>query len=362
MKSFIALAGMLCVFSSHASELISNLRSRIQDLPSDRGALIKSYSEHTQSYIYDQALAVIAFTRSGEIHTARKLLRGLESLQMKDGSLYFSYNMDGTSIYPQEGDKRIAGAISWVALAAVQYQNKFNSKEFYRFNYKILSYLDSEIVPVGKDHKALRFSPTRDIAALEHNLDAYSAFLHFSEINKTDKWKDEITQMRSFILGMWDKNRKHFWSGANTTTGVINKSEMYLDNQSWTLLALDSKDLNEISPEDALELNCEVFHVKDNGVEGFMDSKPTRSPASDKFVWSEGTLGQILAMQRVQKNSCNETSVSVFLENVKKMQKVDGGIAYATETTNKDFTTDSSVAGTAWMYFAVNGINPFQIN
>lgn len=361
IKGFIALAGLLCVFSTEASELISNLRSRVQDLSHDRGSLIKSYSTHSQSYIYDQALAIIAFTRSGDLSSARKLLHGLESLQMKDGSLYFSYNMDGTSEY-KNGEKRIAGAISWVALAAVQYQSKFKTKEFYKFNHKLLSYLHSEIVPVGKDQKGLRFSPDRDIAALEHNLDAYSAFLHFSEINKSHEWKNEITHLKKFILSMWDNRTKHFWSGANTVTGVINKSELYLDNQTWSLLALDSTTLKEISPDDALELNCEVFHVKDEGVEGFMDSKPTRAPASDKFVWSEGTLGQILAMQKVQKNTCNETSVSVFMENVKKMSKADGGIAYATPTSNKDFSSESSVAGTAWMYFAVHGINPFQIN
>jgi hypothetical protein len=44
------------------------------------------------------------------------------------------------------------------------------------------------------------------------------------------------------------------------------------------------------------------------------------------------------------------------------MRRADGGIAYATETLNKDFTESSSVAGTAWLYFAIKDINPFGVD
>ena len=97
-----------------------------------------------------------------------------------------------------------------------------------------------------------------------------------------------------------------------------------------------------------------------------MDSKPTRRPASHKFVWSEGTLGQVLAMNKVQKIhkkevNCQGKNSNEYLENIFKMKKPDGGIAYSTPTPNPDFTNSSSVAGTAWLYFAVNDFNPFQV-
>ena len=108
-----ALVGLWLIsalsFAVTNQEILNNLRDRIVSLKSDR-ALIKSFSEHTQSYIYDQALAIITFTKAGEKATARKLLKGLESVQMDDGSLYFSYNLDGSSPYPAEGDRRFAGA------------------------------------------------------------------------------------------------------------------------------------------------------------------------------------------------------------------------------------------------------------
>lgn len=349
------------------------MESRIQKLPAREGSLIKSFSDHSQSYVYDQALAIIAFSQAGKQGSARKLLKGLQSLQHKDGSLYFSYYMNGKSPYPIEGDKRFAGAIAWVALSATHYQKQFKSKEFVSFNFKILSYLKNEMRPInlrGEKTLALRFGPSdvvgtgfayTDTAALEHNLDAYSAFRHFAELNPIHNWNQEVKHLRGFILSMWDKSNSHFWSGASFKEGKINKSELYLDNQTWSLLALNEADLKEVKPSKALELNCETFLVENHeGITGFMDSKPTRRPASSKFVWSEGTLGQVLAMKKVNMK-CDDFEADHFTKSVGKMRKPDGGIAYSTSTPNKDFTTSSSVAGTAWLYFAQKGINPFQI-
>src|SRR5690606_7927298 len=122
-----------------------------------------------------------------------------------------------------------------------------------------------------------------DTAALEHNLDAYAAFYHFGKTNKTSSWNKNVDELRKFILAMWDKSDSHFWSGATIKSGSINKSELYLDNQTWSLLALHKTDLKEIKPHDALELNCDTFMVSHEGITGFMDSKPTRRPASSKF-------------------------------------------------------------------------------
>ncbi len=372
----IALVG-LCLFSAVSfavtnQEILNNLRSRIVSIENDR-SLIKSFDTHTQSYIYDQALAIIAFSKAGERETARKLLKGLASVQLEDGSLYFSYNLDGSSPYPAEGDRRYAGAISWVALAATHYQAEFGSKEFVTFNLKLLQWLRSEIKPFtinGTYHEAVRFGPTdvsvspwneKETVALEHNLDAYSAYTHFAKLNPDYEWKMEIASIRKFILAMWDKSRSHFWSGANLETGKINKEELYLDNQTWSLLALDFDSLKEIDAHEALSINCEQLYVEHEGISGFIDSKPTNSPGKYEFVWSEGTLGQVMAMEKTG-IECGLKKAKELLSSVKKMKKADGGIGYATTTTNPDFTTSSSVAGTAWMYFASNRINPFSVN
>jgi hypothetical protein len=264
-------------------------------------------------------------------------------------------------------------------LAAIHYQKEFQSTEFKEFNEKILSYLKSEIVSLnirGEKVKALRFSPSdfkesafqeTDVVALEHNLDAYAAFLHFDTLNNTSAFKEEEVRLREFILKMWDSERKHFWSGATVSGAQVSKSELYLDNQTWSLLALDESILKKISPEEALTLNCEVFMVKHDGINGFMDSKPSNRPSPHSFVWSEGSLGQILAMKKLSRMtekefSCEKMNADDFLKSIKKMKKIDGGVAYATASKNPDFTTASSVAGTAWLFFAESNINPFELN
>lgn len=380
-RTLLSLVGMLCALNGLAvtnEELLKNLKSRIHALPEEKGSLIKSFTHHSQSFIYDQALAIIALTKENDQESARSLLKGLASVQMADGSFYFSYFMDGTSPYPGEGDKRISGAMAWVALSATHYQHKFKSKEFFPMNFKLLSYLKKEMVSVkinSKEIRTLRFAPNdvastpfteSDIAALEHNLDAFAAFTHFSKINNLTLWNQEIADLKSFILSMWDKDRSHFWSGVALESGHINKSELYLDNQTWSLLALDRETLKEISPDNALTMNCDSFFVQHEGINGFMDSRPTRSPASHEFVWSEGTLGQVLAMRKLRKMKnetvyCKEMTSTDILTSVKKMKKEDGGIAYATNTTKQDFTNASSVAGTAWLYFAANDFNPFHV-
>lgn len=374
MSKLFALAGLwLFSIASMAmadQELIDNLRSRQIALPANRGTLIKSFETHSQSYIYDQALAIITFSKHKDQKSAKALLNALAHLQLPDGSLYFSYNLEGSSPYPLEGDRRFAGAIAWVALAAVHYQAEFRSKEFVPFNLKILSWLRSEMRPItGKNFEALRFGPSdlsvspwkeNETIALEHNLDAYAAFRNFTKLNPTHTWTKEVKHLEKFIFSMWDKNRSHFWSGANYVTGKINRDELYLDNQTWSLLALEEKLWKDLDAPKALALNCESLYVERDGVSGFCDSKPANGPKRYEFVWSEGTLGQVLAMEKAG-FQCDQKSTQEILSSVKKMQKADGGIAYATKTSNPDFTTSSSVAGTTWMYFATNKINPFSV-
>ncbi len=375
---FFALLFSQSLIASTSEDLLKNLKSRFTDLPKGQGALMKSFTHHGQSYIYDQALGIIAFTNAGRQDDAKKLLTALRVLQHKDGSLYFSYYLDGSSPYPTEGDKRIAGAISWVALASVHYQAKFNSHEFKEFNKKILIYLKSQITEVYLNKnliRAIKFAPQdilsthfneSDVIALEHNLDAYAAYHLFDKVNKTKIWRNEIKELENFILAMWNKNDSHFWSGIDLKSNQIMKSELYLDNQTWTLLALDKDLLKMISPQKALDLNCELFYVEEKGLKGFMDSKPANRPSTHSFIWSEGTIGQVMAMNKIQtmtgnKITCNDYNIEDYISSVKRMKSEDGGIAYATQSKNPDFTTSSSVAGTAWLYFAINEINPFEI-
>jgi hypothetical protein len=351
-------------------ELLSYLRQNISSLPT-RGSLIQSFSKKDQSYIYDQALAIMAFSHAGDFQSARSLMQGLKSLQLPDGSLYFSYYLDGKSPYPEDGDLRYSGAIAWVAMAAATFQHSFASQEFLSFNQKILTYLSDQMRSskyAGQSFAALPFAPTNlsqtswnenDVAALEHNVDAYAAFSLFQKLNPDPLWKQRKEELEVFITLMWDSSRKHFWSGFNFKDKTINQDEFYLDNQSWSFLAISPKMLKTFSVE-ALSKNCEWLLTEHEGKKGFFDSRPTNRPSAHKFIWSEGTAGQIQAMKRIKKNNCGDTDLATLEAQLKEMKNSDGGIAYATTSKNPDFTTASSVAGTTWTYFVIKDFNPFR--
>jgi hypothetical protein len=358
----------LMALATPDQEVVKNLKQRIH-LQQSGGGLIKSYTGHSQSYIYDQALAIITLSREQEKTAARQLLQGLSQLQLPDGSLYFSYNLDGSSPYPIEGDKRFAGAIAWVSLAASFYQIKFGDKHFESFNHKILTYLSSQMKQAPKG-QAVRFGPSNiastewredETAALEHNLDALAAFSNYSRLAGPQAFQHQRSELLAFIRSLWNKSGSHFWSGVNLRTGAINKDEYYLDNQSWTLLALPEHELTQFNAQAALELNCELFLVRQGELIGFMDRRSVRTRSLHSFVWSEGTAGQVLAMKRMKAKHCGENSEQEILQSIWKLKKEDGGIAYASASSDPDFSNDSSVAGTTWFYFARNNFNPFQL-
>src|SRR5690606_17859280 len=101
-----------------------------------------SYSDRKQSYLYDQALALIAFSKAQDFVTAERLAAGLVQTQNRDGSWYFSYYLDGKSPHPFEGDMRPNGAIAWATLALLTYQSQSQKKTFQKSWQKALKYLD----------------------------------------------------------------------------------------------------------------------------------------------------------------------------------------------------------------------------
>jgi len=60
-------------------------------------------------------------------------------------------------------------------------------------------------------------------------------------------YEEQARVLKEFTVALWDKSRSHFWSGVNLKTGAINKGELYLDNQSWSTLALDQETIQNLN-------------------------------------------------------------------------------------------------------------------
>jgi len=81
---------------------------------------------YSRSFIYDNAVAAIAFLSYDQQSKAGDILEALSRLVNDDGSLFFSYNTHNS--WPNQGDHEGAiirsGALAWVGYATVFYLNQ----------------------------------------------------------------------------------------------------------------------------------------------------------------------------------------------------------------------------------------------
>jgi hypothetical protein len=357
-------------FASATDVQIQNLLNRFG--PS--GRLVQSYQNSNRAFLYDQALAVIAFSQAGERQAAEKVLASLEKFQSPDGSWAFQYMSTPDGVEPAEQTVSPSGAIAWVAMAIEAYEKKFGSQRYHPTLIKTLSYLEAQRVKVswsGKTSHPVRFSPTRpSIVAFEHNLDSYVAFA-----NAGSKHYNEVAaDLRVFLESMWDQRR--FYAGFNLEDNQPNRDENYLDTQSWGVLALGPTGLDGQDFAQGLKTNCDEFVASGTlstsesssqsprssfVISGFVAYHPRgRTPAATAPVWSEGSFGMLLSMKIAGQKNCGGSDAPTLARSLDRMTFADGGVAYATASGDPDFSSASSVAGTAWKYFLQQGYNPFQ--
>jgi hypothetical protein len=350
--------------------------------PYGTGQLIRSYRDLNSAFLYDQALAVIAFSNAGDRTSAERILNALAALQDASGAWFFSYVEDGTLAEPGV-DRRIAGANAWMAIALTAYQQAFLSTRYLAMSTRLHDYLRGEIVSVtikGTAQAGIRFAPTdyspgrTRLYALEHQFDAYAAMSKHYQLNGGAAYLQAANQLRSMTESLWNGSR--FLAGYDAVTGQLNTSERYLDNYAWSLLAMGNVGSAGQRFADSMTSICDFFTTNGTlyypsrhlmGVAGFFDRivNDVVPPTSQKFVWSEGTYGAILAMRQIKAGgwsavSCNGDTEESIKTSLDSMLDPLGGMPYSTKNSDPDFTNSASVAGTAWLYFVKKNINPFR--
>ena len=353
--------------------------------------LVTSYPESDQYYLYDQALAAMALTHAGEFSKAEEIFDAVLSLQLADGSWFFSYEAYGGTDYSIHGDdRRPSGAIAWMLMAANYYVKETGDSKYLPMIQKTVNYLRSNLVSFyieGQEVKALRFGPSdreqtswpeTEVFSLEHNLDLYSALLSYAEISGDERALKDASAVKQFIIELWNETDYHFYPGYQLgKVNDFNKGDIYLDTQSWAVLSVGfPEELPNIKK--GLEFNCRNFietagfiSSKRSGIFGFYDHYVEDNNSSENnFVWSEGTLGMIKALMLAELDDGKEIVCNRYgrdftwrslLDEMNEMSLADGGLYYATFTRNLDFAYNTSIAGTAWLYFANNGFNPFSL-
>lgn len=331
--------GELEAFRLNAEWLCSMVRYTIME--GRDYALVQSYEQiEDRCWIYDQALAVMVFTAIGKIELARKILNTLAFIQNRDGSFDFSYiisSLESTS------KRTYTGSIAWIAMALNFYRAVTKDTTYNVLLWKILQWVGSQQVidKTRPTHGGVSLGVRNDAFSMEHNLDTYSAFTYYHN----RYFRKKARMIKKFIL----KNLYREEDPVHFMTGFKDNS-LYLDCQSWAVLALGSKYCPVLSFAEKQFLVKDGLLEPKTGIQGFFERKARKAP-----VWSEGTEGMALAYYL-----CGKVQKGDFYHlQVKRMMGKQGGIAYATEN-SYEFSTSASVAGTSWYLFCQMKFNPFR--
>lgn len=369
--------------TTHANPQIANLLNRFDShaVPGSESPahFVRSYYDSKVNYLYGQTLAIMALSHAGEQQAAQTILNALQNTQKTNGAWGFS----------NYGDELYSGANAYVVMAINAYHLAFDDDKYDAMARAALDWLAGHraTVTVNGIHSSPIAMSDRDIPAtpfderfiysLEHNLDAYSAFLHFGRITQDQHLIQIAEELRQFIESLWDPEQQKFIAGYNAAADQLDHRGWYLDNQSWSLLALGNRSADGlIDYRPGLAFNCQHFFESAGYVQGQVDniigffdarlgpSNSQQDPVDPehRFVWPEGTAGQILAMRQAKgkHRTCQGHTADDFLTALKTLSNPDGGIVHTTQTDDSDFSRSSSVSGTAWLYLAEVNFNPYQ--
>jgi hypothetical protein len=185
----------------------------------------------------------------------------------------------------------------------------------------------------------------------EHNIDCYVAFLRLYELTGQTIWFERALYAKTFAESMWDTTNGHFWTGTTEDGITLNTTNIPTDIQAWGLLALGN------TPKYGqgltwVEHNC---YLQSDGFKGFDFN-------NDKDgIWFEGTAHMVTAYQMAK----NATGANLFLSELTKAQQTaqnangKGLVAASHDLVSTGFTWTYSarlhVGATSWFVFAEIG-------
>jgi hypothetical protein len=343
------------------------------------------------SFIYDNALALIAFLIKGsdeDIRRAKILADAFVYAQnndeyYKDGRLRNAY-MSGDLIDHLTGYVRMSGwwdpdnnkwnteyintntgNIAWVMIALLNYYKKVGGSEYLKAAENLGNWIVVNTKDEGKaggytgGYEGLKTENQQKIMwkSTEHNMNIYSAFMLLFEITGDKQWREEALYAKNFVESMWDGKQKRFLTGT-LKDGIEKNWDPFCDIQALSLMTLDNYN-SAISWE---ENNC---YTDADGFKGFDYN------TDKKGVWFEGTARMAIAylldkdknksdsyireLQKAQSSSCNYNGKGIVDASH------DGIITGITDdrATQKLYCR-LHVGATAWYIFAERQYNPYS--
>ncbi|HEY8584268.1 MAG TPA: hypothetical protein VIL49_15030 [Capillimicrobium sp.] len=278
-----------------------------------------------RSWLYDDAVAALAFTYGGQPAAARKILERLAALQAADGSFGFAF--DAWRGLEVSGLRR-TGAVAWAGYAALEYGRVTGDHTFDGLAIALGDWVLGRQLPSG----SVDGGPDVGWVSTEHNVDAYFLLRDLGQLTGEARFGDGAEDIKASLLANhWNPVQERFNQG-------IGDDGHALDLGSWGGLFLLA--IGETAKARRSDDYADLFRVTDGAHAGH---RPYFHVAHT--VWAEGSWGAILLRQRLGED------VSADLAAMDALQQADGGFPQVT-TALPDMPSWAAVAGTGWAVIA----------
>jgi hypothetical protein len=315
-------------------------------------------------FLYDQAVALIAFLQLGEREAARRLV---EAVQNADGSFPFATNQ--SVLLAHDGRFLRSGAIAWVCYALLladrpPFRDWFAVRTSAAAR-KCLDFMSTWLNPLGLVNGGRgRYVGTVLDAdyvlpwwSTEHNIDAWWCFDLAATLYGDRRCRTIADTIRAALeTEGWSEKAGIFWQGGICTDGGANvpDGQHALDVMSWGSIVLERWG-RPADTQAAIARMCRLYYVADapTGLSGFTtfipaDGYPLGTVPSP---WYEGSFGAAFAIR-----PHNPALADGLLARLVTAQNADGSYPYALRRDPiNDIHTFPSLIAAAWNVIAWSG-------
>ncbi len=348
-----------------------------------------------RSFVYDGAVAAIAFTMSERYQEAQRTLLALARQVRDDGSVWFGLNTQNA--WPSQADSDGAvvrsGASAWVGYAATFYlRARLAADPDFDVGGQAARRIQSLAVAIADHLLGLQIVDPTDRrhglvtggwgtysysvddsgeivaafdkspvgwASTEHNIDAFFLLADLAVLTGDERYSRAADLVRAGLLSLWSEADGQLYQGVKVDGRV--DTVLPLDTASWGSLFLGSAGERTLSDR-ALATAQNRFRLGDlhhyrpyadepvyesAAVSGVIFGDPQARWNDVDIAWIEGSQGVAAALVQAGLHREAADTMLAALD-----YRVDGGFRYASVEVPELFSSFPSVASTAWFVIA----------
>ncbi|KQR39622.1 hypothetical protein [Microbacterium sp. Leaf159] len=329
--------------------------------------------DFTPSFVYDDALVVIAYTARGlpdDIRRAQAigdtLLFVQENDPIGDGRTRASYEPHGIRQGRVEitGPGTFTGNQAWVGMALTRLFHATGEQKYLDGAVRIAQWIQTNTAdmvraPYGYTGGQLEDGTSLLWKSTEHNSDIAGFFTQLAEVSGDQVWADRAAVATDFVAAMQSADG-HVDTGTLLDGSTVNTHPVPLDSQTWTSLST-----GDDRYDTALDWTLANLIATDGQYQG-----PSISDTDVSKVWFEGS-GHLALALKLRDGAGDADRAEALLDSIRLGQRDaangDGKGIVATSTDGLDsgfgdlYYASLHTGATAWYLLAAAGDNPFTL-